>query len=281
MFCRVVDNFGDAGVCWRLARQLVAEHARGRHAVDRRPRDARAVRAAHRRRRRDAIARRRHAAPLADEMRRRAPAAGRRRGVRLRLAGRLHRGDGERAHRRRCGSTSNTCRPSRGSIPCTGSRRRSRGCRSTLFLVSRIHAQTGGLIRERACSPSATPRDARAHARRRGCRSTLFCYPNPALPALLDAWSEGDEPIRCRSRRRRDRGARFVAARRRSAAGQTFRRGALTLDVIPFGTQDAFDRLLWRPTSISCAARTRSFARNGRRARSSGTSIRRPRTRIG
>lgn len=26
VFCRVVDNFGDAGVCWRLARQLALEH---------------------------------------------------------------------------------------------------------------------------------------------------------------------------------------------------------------------------------------------------------------
>ena len=26
IFCKVVDNYGDAGVCWRLARQLVAEH---------------------------------------------------------------------------------------------------------------------------------------------------------------------------------------------------------------------------------------------------------------
>ena len=26
IFCRVIDNFGDAGVCWRLARQLHAEH---------------------------------------------------------------------------------------------------------------------------------------------------------------------------------------------------------------------------------------------------------------
>lgn len=26
LFCRVVDNFGDIGVCWRLARQLVQEH---------------------------------------------------------------------------------------------------------------------------------------------------------------------------------------------------------------------------------------------------------------
>ena len=26
LFCRVVDNYGDIGVCWRLARQLVAQH---------------------------------------------------------------------------------------------------------------------------------------------------------------------------------------------------------------------------------------------------------------
>ena len=26
VFCRVVDNYGDAAVCWRLARQLADEH---------------------------------------------------------------------------------------------------------------------------------------------------------------------------------------------------------------------------------------------------------------
>src|SRR2546430_13786284 len=26
IFCKVVDNYGDAGVSWRLARQLVREH---------------------------------------------------------------------------------------------------------------------------------------------------------------------------------------------------------------------------------------------------------------
>jgi hypothetical protein len=26
LFCRVVDNYGDIGVCWRLARQLTQEH---------------------------------------------------------------------------------------------------------------------------------------------------------------------------------------------------------------------------------------------------------------
>ncbi|HLO62569.1 MAG TPA: elongation factor P maturation arginine rhamnosyltransferase EarP [Azonexus sp.] len=29
IFCRVIDNYGDIGICWRLARQLVVEH--GRH----------------------------------------------------------------------------------------------------------------------------------------------------------------------------------------------------------------------------------------------------------
>lgn len=26
IFCRIVDNFGDIGVCWRLAQQLAREH---------------------------------------------------------------------------------------------------------------------------------------------------------------------------------------------------------------------------------------------------------------
>ncbi len=26
IFCKVVDNYGDIGTCWRLARQLIGEH---------------------------------------------------------------------------------------------------------------------------------------------------------------------------------------------------------------------------------------------------------------
>jgi uncharacterized repeat protein (TIGR03837 family) len=29
IFCRIIDNYGDVGVCWRLARQLAAEHGLG------------------------------------------------------------------------------------------------------------------------------------------------------------------------------------------------------------------------------------------------------------
>jgi hypothetical protein len=28
IFCSIIDNFGDIGVCWRLARQLADEHQR-------------------------------------------------------------------------------------------------------------------------------------------------------------------------------------------------------------------------------------------------------------
>src|ERR1700744_3806955 len=35
IFCAVIDNFGDIGVCWRLARQLAGEHGwQGRLFVD-------------------------------------------------------------------------------------------------------------------------------------------------------------------------------------------------------------------------------------------------------
>ncbi|NCA27634.1 MAG: DUF2331 family protein, partial [Methylophilaceae bacterium] len=26
IFCKIIDNFGDIGVCWRLSKQLVNEH---------------------------------------------------------------------------------------------------------------------------------------------------------------------------------------------------------------------------------------------------------------
>ena len=34
LFCRVIDNFGDVGVCWRLARELAARGQRVRLIID-------------------------------------------------------------------------------------------------------------------------------------------------------------------------------------------------------------------------------------------------------
>ncbi|MDP2752510.1 MAG: elongation factor P maturation arginine rhamnosyltransferase EarP [Rhodocyclaceae bacterium] len=64
---------------------------------------------------------------------------------------------------------------------------------------------------------------------------SLFCYDNPALPRLLDTWANGDEPVQC-----------FVAEglpRRQVTLGQ---HGALTLTALPFLPQPDYDRLLGR-----------------------------------
>ena len=74
----------------------------------------------------------------------------------------------------------------------------------------------------------------------------LFCYPNRALPALFDAWSEGDERIRCAIPEGVATGALDQWLHGDVPhAGQSAVRGRLTLDLIPFSTQDAFDRRLW------------------------------------
>jgi uncharacterized repeat protein (TIGR03837 family) len=75
---------------------------------------------------------------------------------------------------------------------------------------------------------------------------SLFCYANAALAALLDAWAEGDEPMLCLV-------PEGVATASFDAwlgggvphAGQCITHGALTLATIPFLAQDAYDALLW------------------------------------
>ncbi|MFO1325383.1 MAG: elongation factor P maturation arginine rhamnosyltransferase EarP [Burkholderiales bacterium] len=75
---------------------------------------------------------------------------------------------------------------------------------------------------------------------------TLFCYANPALPALLETWADGDEPIACVvpegvARSELDR---FTAGNI-PHPGKPLVRGRLTLAVVPFVDQDGFDRRLW------------------------------------
>ena len=77
-------------------------------------------------------------------------------------------------------------------------------------LVSGIHARTGGLLRERDlfAQRDAFRADASAQAAwwaslgirdaaLAEIRVSLFCYPNDVLPALLDAWADGDPEIVC------------------------------------------------------------------------------------
>ncbi len=75
---------------------------------------------------------------------------------------------------------------------------------------------------------------------------SLFCYANAALPALLELWAEGDEPVAVlvpQGVAHADLDA-FTGGRV-PHAGAPFVRGRLTLAVLPFVDQDAFDRRLW------------------------------------
>ena len=103
-----------------------------------------------------------------------------------------------------------------------------------------MHSSTIGLARERCCARSASSLPGALIV-------SLFCYANPALPALLDAWAEGDERRRLHRARRRCAVAeldRWTGGAVPHAGAPTIR-GRLTLAVAPFVDQDAFDRRLW------------------------------------
>ena len=77
-------------------------------------------------------------------------------------------------------------------------------------------------------------------------RVSLFCYENPALPGFLAAWAEGNAPILClvpEGRAMPQVAAFFGQAQ--AAPGDVFRRGNLEVRVLPFVEQERYDELLW------------------------------------
>jgi len=70
---------------------------------------------------------------------------------------------------------------------------------------------------------------------------SLFCYPQAPVAALLDAWAGGGRPVRALAFA--GTAAADVLAARGLAGGR--RDGALTAQVLPFLAQDDYDRVLW------------------------------------
>jgi len=70
---------------------------------------------------------------------------------------------------------------------------------------------------------------------------SLFCYPQAPVGALLDAWAGGRRPVRALAFA--GTAAANVLAARGLAGG--LRDGALTAQVLPFVAQDDYDRVLW------------------------------------
>ena len=77
-------------------------------------------------------------------------------------------------------------------------------------------------------------------------RVSLFCYENPALPSLLAAWSESSTPILCLVPEGRvlPQVTEFFGLAH-AVPGEVYKRGKLQVRVLPFMEQPRYDELLW------------------------------------
>lgn len=76
-------------------------------------------------------------------------------------------------------------------------------------------------------------------------KASLFCYPHAPVSALFDAWRSGDVPITCLVPEgvAREAVQDFLGMEAKPGVAQTH--GALTVRVLPFLAQPDYDRLLW------------------------------------
>lgn len=127
------------------------------------------------------------------------------------------------------------------------------------FFFPGFTANTGGLILERdllarrdAFQSDSSMQEQywqslKVPARRPGeLRVSLFSYENSALQGLLATWAEGLSPLACLVPEGRilPQLARFFG-RERLAAGDVLQHGMLRVQVLPFVEQEEYDKLLW------------------------------------
>jgi len=259
IFCRVVDNFGDAGISWRLARQLAREHGIAVTLWI------------------DDVASLACFVPRLERDRADQPAGG----IRIRALASLAPGAftlpdvvveafgcglpdaylAQMAERAKPPvwvvleylsaepwiDASHGLPSPHPSLPLT-----------RWFWFPGFTPKTGGVLREQGLleTRDAFRDDANARAtmwrslgvtpRDDALKVSLFCYANAALPALLECWAEGDEPVVAVI----PQGVAQADVDRFTGGcvphpGAPLVRGRLTLAVVPFVDQDAFDRRLW------------------------------------
>ncbi|GAB2876762.1 elongation factor P maturation arginine rhamnosyltransferase EarP [Uliginosibacterium flavum] len=250
IFCKVIDNYGDIGVCWRLARQLVAEHGLAvRLWVDDLAVFARLEA------RVDAHANSQAIAGVTIcpwEAATHAEAAD--------IVIEAFACDPPDAY-----ISAMAARPQRPAwinldyLTAEAWAAGSHGLPSPhprlpllkYFFFPGFTPDTGGLIREAALLADLQAFRLDRHAQQafwssmavepppeRVLKLSLFAYENAALPDLLDAWANGEREIFC-----------AVTAGRhvpqvQAWAGASLRHGRLTLAFLPFLTQPDYDRLL-------------------------------------
>jgi uncharacterized repeat protein (TIGR03837 family) len=257
IFCKVVDNYGDIGVCWRLARQLATEHRMPvRLWVD-------------------------DMAPFARLCPQLDPASDLQleRGVAIRRW-RTPFGEAEAAD---VVIESFACELPANYKAAMAARERKPAWINLEYLsaekwVSGTHglpspqplldkyffflgfaSGTGGLLRERGLLAQRDVFQQDAGARSSFWRSiglsppeplelriSLFCYDNPATSALLEAWAAGVGPVTCIVPEGVESRALMEFFKTSGLApNSSVSRGNLSLRVIPFLEQERYDLLLW------------------------------------
>ncbi|AXA90129.1 elongation factor P maturation arginine rhamnosyltransferase EarP [Massilia sp. YMA4] len=261
IFCKVVDNYGDIGICWRLARQLVREHAvQVTLWVDDLHSFARicpGVDAAAASQQAEGVLVRHWAdqdgtftpADVADIVIEffavdippgyvEAMAQRERKSVWLNLEGLTAEEWVEGCH------TLPSMHP---RLPLTKH-----------FYFPGFTGKTGGLLRERDLLDERTrfqedPAAAAAFlsglgitaAEQAALKVSLFCYRHAPVSALLDCWQQGQAPVACFVPEGVATEAVEAFLGRPATAGAVATRGALTVRVLPFVPQPDYDRLLW------------------------------------
>lgn len=126
------------------------------------------------------------------------------------------------------------------------------------FFFPGFTSQTGGLLREAALQQQrlAFQCDAADMAAFLGqfgvtaqemtaTKISLFCYPHAPINELLEQWQNGAAPITCLVPEGVGGAAVAAFLGAPTQAGAVATRGALTLRVLPFVAQDDYDKLLW------------------------------------
>ncbi|UTH74702.1 elongation factor P maturation arginine rhamnosyltransferase EarP [Chromobacterium sp. IIBBL 290-4] len=141
------------------------------------------------------------------------------------------------------------------------------------FFFPGFDAASGGLICEDGliAARQAWQQDdaaVQAYWRRRGVpavgenewKVSLFAYDNPAAAKLLQVWADGPQPVRCLVPEGKALPAIAALFGHELKAGDHALLGRLTVDVLPMSDQDDYDRLLWS-CDFNCVRGEDSLAR--------------------
>ncbi len=244
IFCRVVDNYGDIGVCWRLARQLAREHGfEVRLWVD----DLDSCRMLVPEARTDRPTQRLHGVDLRvwpDPWIKAAPGDVVVEAFACELPGPF------------VAAMAAMDRPPVWiNLEYLSAEAWVEGCHGLAsphpalplvkhFFFPGFTPATGGLLREADLLAARRRADDRRVA---GAVLTvfLFCYDHPGLAGLLERWAGGATPVRLRlpPSDARERVGGWLG--RHLDDGARAERGSLAVEALPFVAQEGFDALLW------------------------------------